>query len=530
MSLYHCIDLIEKELDILEKKEKYGYLRRFVANFLRPRVRSYGCLFFSEDKEFLIDLKEKLQTRISEDNYENLGLEIEIIKNYLRKNLHLRENKGLSWIFYDLDSIKARYQNRHNLNTDTSDEIYVKFQQRPYRIATLRQDTLFKMGISRGACYGYTNAMVDPTLSPYFKENTGEIIKLELTKKIYDYQKNQSDRQKDQEFIKNTRLTRLYFCPNSGKQAEKIWTFSKKNENKDLCLTRRTGNMNGHATYVSFQTDGVLRYADSNHGIYLFKNKNDFIDFYVAADRIQKKQHGIAFHFYSLSEKKYCPNNNTSNDSKTFAGKIRTLLTGSKYNNFLARQMDWLVGMCMGVLIGGVVGAVIGGLLGSVIPIFGTALGVAFGGMIGGYIGGVGMGGSMWFAGRRGYHGLLAIPFLLRETWYNFAKRISYPFSLQQRQQVTNLSSQPEPMTSFLQEEHSHFSYANILRQVASPNVNIGELSAQVGEPLMLQPKNNVPPIFEQRRSTLSLFSYLWNTNKKPPEQIQTLPSIQHVP
>jgi translation initiation factor IF-3 len=79
--------------------------------------------------------------------------------------------------------------------------------------------------------------MADPQISPYQEGNYGQLM--DLTQKIYEYQKNQRNRKKDQETIQSTRLTREYFCPDYSKQAEKIWLFAEYNKGKELNLYRR---------------------------------------------------------------------------------------------------------------------------------------------------------------------------------------------------------------------------------------------------------------------------------------------------
>ena len=61
---------------------------------------------------------------------------------------------------------------------------------------------------------------------------TGIPFRIDLTQQVHDYQKNQSDRKKDRQYIQRTRLTREYFCPRPEVQAEKIWQFANSKENK----------------------------------------------------------------------------------------------------------------------------------------------------------------------------------------------------------------------------------------------------------------------------------------------------------
>ena len=435
MSLYICIDLIELQLD----KWRLGNLTPWqsVINFFSNSAKAEYHNSFTMDKAFLETLKEQLEQRAAENNYANLSAEIQLIKNHLNLKQTTIKNT-LKYILDDLTEIDNRIKNKKAIETNglnskvdgmrinnsslTSDD-YARFQTPEYRIATVKQSNLEKMGKSRGECYGFTYAMVDPELSPY--KNPG--ITIDLNREIHRYQRNQFVREKDQQSIKRTRLTREYFCPDSRKQAQQILGVAEKNKGKELYLERRCSS-GGHACYLSVQDDGKIRYMDPNHGAYLFQSQNDFIDFYTIA-AVKEKEAGADFRFYSLSELKYDKNLELT-ESKTWQGTIRSFLTGSKYrdNSLLSLIVTSSIYMALGAVIGTGIGAALGAAIGSAVPVIGTTIGAAVGAMLGSVIGGVAGKLLTTMAYRRGHTGILSIPHLIQDSWYSFKEnRLSRP-------------------------------------------------------------------------------------------------------
>ncbi|MCL9684392.1 hypothetical protein [Legionella maioricensis] len=381
------------------------------------------------DQEFLKNLEKKLGQRIINDNYEALSEDIKLIENYLASNKQTLIKDSLIFVLDDLKDIdnKITKINKSSVEEDYSkvDEIqtkdsltsndYARFQTPEYRIAEINQGKLPKLGTSRGECYGFTYAMVDPKFSPY----KNQAVKIDLTKEVHNYQKSQLDREKDQKTVKRTRLTREYFCPDYQQQAQQILDVAKENKGGELQLTRRS-SMIGHACYVSVQDDGGIRYMDPNHGAYLFQSPKDFIDFYVAASK-NDKEAGVDFRFYSLSELNY-DEKETLAESKTWQGVIRSFLTGSKYNdnNSLSSRVTSGIYTALGAGVGAGAGAAFGAAIGSVFPIIGTAVGAIIGAVLGTLIGG----GAGWslntFAQRNGHYGILSIPHLIQDNWHSF--------------------------------------------------------------------------------------------------------------
>lgn len=402
MSLYQCIDLIDEYLKKYESRRLHFFR---TASFLSP-----------VDKEFVLTLRDKLNNRVNQDDYANLSNEIELIAKYLQMNTHISKKNELHFILNDLTIIQRKY-NRVNTPSNSSLSIeYQKFQVFPYRIAELKQGKSFRLGGSKGECYGFTFSMVDPEISPY--KNPDYFV--QLNEKIHNYQKNQLDRNKDQDIIKRKRLTREHFCPNPRKQAEKIYNFAKRHEEKELLLSKRA-SVGAHACYVSQQKEGI-RYMDPNHGVYLFNNKIDFIDFYEAASKLDKK-YGADFRFYQIDELKYDPNNELT-ESKTIMGKVRTLLTGNKYRDHQGFYGITILGIYFTMGTG--IGAVIGGLIGSAIM---PGIGTIVGSLIGGTIGVFTSVGLSFMAISYEHGGVLGVPHFIENFMYNVVQKIRNIFS-----------------------------------------------------------------------------------------------------
>ena len=198
------------------------------------------------------------------------------------------------------------------------------------------------MGLSKGACLGFTYAMVDPHLSPY--KNPGKSIA--LTQEVHDYQKYQRNRDKDQGRIKQTRLMINRYCSDQEQQAHDILKQATHHQSEEFLLIKRCSG-SGHACYLSVQENGAIRYMDPNMGAYLFKHEKDFIDFYVTASGYEK-QFGHCFNVYSLSSLKY----DETMESKTWAGLLRSVLTGSKYQDKARLSKGFVTGLYVALGIG----------------------------------------------------------------------------------------------------------------------------------------------------------------------------------
>ncbi|KTD30448.1 hypothetical protein [Legionella maceachernii] len=393
MSLYQCIDLLDAQLSRLmttnpnstTKKGEYSALSR-------------------ADKRFLTELRNDLCCRVSTDNYCDLSREIHRIETYINIHKHLRRDYYLNEILLDLKTIKNGYEqfNPHYKGFHTKKGVYEKFQTPEYCIAELNQSKSYRLGMSEGECYGFTMIMVDPNYSPY--KNKG--MKIGLNEQVHRYQKHQGDRILDQALIKKVRLTHEIFCPEPKQQAKEIFNFANANQGKEFELTRRDV-MKFHACYLSVQQDTEIRYMDPEHGVYLFRNKNDFIDFYVAAAK-KDKEDGVDFHFYRLTELIYDKDHRLI-DSKTKMGKIRTLLTGAKYDDGV--NSAEFINTC--IHFAG--GALLGGLAAVMTPIVGGGLSVtAAGGLFGGLV----LTGLSKLARNSGHYGLLGIPHFIQDNWY----------------------------------------------------------------------------------------------------------------
>ena len=420
MSLYSCIDLIDTQLKKSGTKD-LNLLER-VGIILSNKLKEEYAAPSPADIELMTILKEKLSHRALEDNYIGLEEEIELIKEYVRLNESPSQEGCLLPVLADLVEIQRRFDkiNQPNKHSPPNPAEYRKFQTPEYRIAQLDQNESYRLGTSLGECYGFTYAMVDPGISPY--KNSEKVI--DLNQQIYNYQKNQIERNLDQGQVKRIRLTREHFCPNPRQQAEEILLFAEQNEEKELSLHRRS-SVGLHASYISKQSDGKIRYMDPNHGVYLFKNQNDFIEFYIAAAQ-KDKQMGVDFHFYSLSQLQWDPDNQLS-ESISIMGKIRSLLTGSKYQD--GAQPSTLVNQSAHFLAGAAIGAIIGGAVGSVLPIIGTTFGAAIGAMVGG----IALRELSNIAKQNGHRGLLGIPHYIQDSLYqlkeDFKEKLSNLFS-----------------------------------------------------------------------------------------------------
>jgi len=425
MSVYSCIDLINQAIT-----PSTGTL-----NKMRIVVGLKSTHLIGDEREFLIKISNHLQIIAPSSDYQTQEI-IELykvlkeIKDYSASHAQSKQlSELLTKISLDLQAVVDRTINLNiklppKKNDGIINDAYTALVNSPLLVKSINQGKLAELGNDLGGCYGFTFSMADSALSPYKGENNERQIK--FSKEIYEYQTNQTNRNKDQGKIKKTRLTRKFFCPSFKQQAENLYEIANQRPGKDLAVML-SGKVGAHSVYLSRQDDGKIRYMDPNHGAFLFDTKEQFIAAYrlLYMQQSQQTDGNAVFQFYSVDQLREDPQLKEK-ESRTFAGKIRTLLTGSKYldNHFIPRFIN--IGLSAGV------GALVGGIVGSVLPVIGTLIGVVIGGIIGG------MGGSVAItqAERRGHFGLLGVIHACKEQLYRFKESMKGKLGIQRDNDV----------------------------------------------------------------------------------------------
>lgn len=248
---------------------------------------------------------------IQSDDYSRLADDLVLITGELEDEFYKIIPK-LSWVMEDFQAIAGE-----NIYPDQDPNRAFSFSR--YQILNFQQH-YFPIGIEGGFCNGITLAMVVPHLSPYFAEGKKQF---RLSKEIYDFQNGQLNRKKDQESIKQKRLTRRHYCPQKRKQANEIFNKALAFKGKDLHLSLRFEHA-AHACYLKVLAEDEIYYMDPNFGAYIFDSKAAFTQFYV--------QHTLKTNYklYELSEMIYDPNHELKEDL-SISGMWRTFLTGPKY-------------------------------------------------------------------------------------------------------------------------------------------------------------------------------------------------------
>lgn len=210
---------------------------------------------------------------------------------------------------------------------DPDFKIYTKYQGPTYRIQEIRQGICPSIGKSGGMCYGITYSMANPATSPY--HSLPKAAPFNLTEAIENYQHGQGSEIDDQKTIKRTRITGKVSGADMTKQADDILKTASLYPEKDLLLMQRYGR-SAHACYLSVKpSTNKIHYMDPNHGAYWFNNPAEFIKFYCVIYKTHRPKS------YELDLLVFDPNNQEK-PSRTFAGKLRSLLTGSKYTKSTA--------------------------------------------------------------------------------------------------------------------------------------------------------------------------------------------------
>ncbi|MCL9683772.1 hypothetical protein [Legionella maioricensis] len=374
MSIYSCADRVKQALN----------------NPVRPLE--------DEERLFLEDVKARLksigQEGYNESKQKDLGDLIECLRDYKANCSDPGLNKLFRFIIKDLTIVKDGRKQIHQSDDPNSDSETHRLKESPSEINEqykallnsrllvnkLVQGEMKELGTSLGGCYGLTMSMADSDLSPY--KNKGK-EHIEFNKAIYKYQRNQSNREKDQKYIKTTRLTTKTFCPSLTQQAEKLYKIASEHVGEDLSVTLQCKH-GRHGTYLSIQDDQKIRYADANHGVFLFDNKEQFISAYKLMNQYDNQRlPDYAFTFFSVSQLKEDKNNELT-ESNTLTGKWRSLLTGRKYeSDSVISQLELAIPISFGALAGGAIGVVVGVAIGGLDPIGGLTTASIAGASIG---------------------------------------------------------------------------------------------------------------------------------------------------
>ena len=425
MSVYSCIDLINKSIT-----PSTGIL-----NQMRIVVGLKSNHLIGDERKFLMQISDHLHTVTLSSDYQSQEIAVlnKVLKDIKKYSMSHTPSKQLSELLTKISldlqavvdkatepSVKSSPKKEQGIINDE----YQALIDSPLLVKSINQGKLAELGNDFGGCYGFTFSMADSALSPYKSENKGRQIK--FSKEIYDYQTNQTNRNKDQGKIKKTRLTRKLFCPSFRQQAENLYEIANQRPGKDLSFIL-SGKVGAHSVYLSRQEDGKIRYMDPNHGAFLFDTKEQFIAAYMLLYMQQSQQTGgmAVFQFYSVEQLREDPQLREK-ESRTFAGKIRTLLTGSKYldNHLAPRFIN--IGLSAGV------GALVGGIIGSVFPGVGTLIGA----VIGGVVGGIGGFGATRLAEKRGHFGLLGVLHAGKEQLYRFKESMKDKLGIQRDNDV----------------------------------------------------------------------------------------------
>ncbi len=396
MSLFDCVDLLEER----QKELDHGptYIQHFLNFFSEDRKSEY---FNSVEYEgqFIDTLKNKLISRLNNDDYHNIAEDIESINHFLENQL--TPTSHYIQIKNDLIRTNRLLNQRYRSTTLLKNPNYMKYQNSDYKIAAINQTIDYRLGASEGVCLGYTYAMVDSNLSPY--KNPGREIP--FTRTIHDYQINQFS---ESHRIKRQRMTRRHFCPDIHKQAEEIFGIAEQHIGSEFDISR-LGNYRGHSVYLSIQPDLQIRYMDANHGAYLFKTRSEWHEFYVLTSN-HSKHIGNKYTSYRIDEL-HDAQDNVYVEQYTFEGKIRTLLTGPKYTQFSLALLTAVIASIVAIkfilylFMSIVLSAVcISVSLSSPFVLISFILVDILSGI----------------AALKGYFGMLAIPHLLEEYWYDF--------------------------------------------------------------------------------------------------------------
>lgn len=205
MSVYDCVDAINWFLD-------NGSSHKPVDGALQAKLSR---------------LREKLEKFSPEPTEEQLE---ELIQEANPEMVSTKQAKVLlENISNDLKSIMRVQSTSPPRPSKVPKELRGKYRELMQSTALfrpIRQGSIKALGKSEGACLGFTRMMASSTSNIYNPEDRHKPIP--FNREVHDFQRWQQSRKKDQGNIKETRLTRKHFCPDSKQRAEEIYEIASK--------------------------------------------------------------------------------------------------------------------------------------------------------------------------------------------------------------------------------------------------------------------------------------------------------------
>ncbi len=421
MSLYACVDSLNNCLNELEKRkpEDKWYIKH--TEFVTRHEQ------WLAEKKFITELRDSIEKRSKFEDYQNLDQEINCINDYIKDNPNSELSYYLRPISNDLQKIittiiEGELGAMPSSNALVPEALFPNIPTNPFYYIELGQMSEPRLGLSRGECGGYVMALAEKLTDD--EPDLTQLTAFKFNKVIHDYQKNLLDRNKDQGKIKSVRLTRVHFCADYRQQATEILATATQHRGKGLELIRYS-EAPAHACYLRMSSsDSSIIYMDPNAGLFKFQNQEDFISIYSYLSQRDVQQGGKNYRFnrYELRELRVERPSQSLSESISWAGKVRTLLTGHKYNGFgyefvkfASKAFNFVVGGAIGAWIAVIVTAaspvLASAVVGSVvfpIPILGTVVGA----LLGLYL-------SVMAYNSR-HQGILAVPHYLQDRWHDF--------------------------------------------------------------------------------------------------------------
>lgn len=395
MSLYYCVDLLTWRIQSIESRQHNYFYTRLMRHTHLNRL--------AHEKELAKLLLTSFERRVQEDDYQDLNYESELIQRYTER--FGRNPRYLTEIEQDLRHIGELIQ-RHPKHAQYRNPLLGKYETSKYKIACINQGRDYRLGKSKGECFGYAYAMAVPELSLFKRRNntsirTNPIPKFDFNQTIYDYQKNQHNPDRK---IRKIRLTHRIFCPDIEKQAIQLLSLLKKRPGQEFYI--RLQHRNGaHAIYLASDDNGFINYMDANCGAYIFKKPKDFVNFYILYYSINyRRNNDSKYKFYEVAKILY-DDDETIRESKTLKGKFRTFLSGAKYADSVLLS-TFISGLLYYALIAAISYPIIILQPVAFAVIFVVLFIIIF---------------TLFFvAASKGYNGLFGIPDYIRELWHDF--------------------------------------------------------------------------------------------------------------
>lgn len=188
----------------------------------------------------------------------------------------------------------------------------------------------WRQGTSAQTGYGYVMSLALPKNGELTAKGSVFTMSMESDR----FETYRLDKNKDQSDIKHNRITPLVVS-NTEERADALLRLAKKNINRHLSIKLLSRGFYERYSYLHFKIKDkkkTILFCDPRHGLFQFEDEEEFLFFYEMLYAKEQMQTELCWNRYQVSYMRYAP---SEKPMFTWTGKVRSFLTGLKYNTSL---------------------------------------------------------------------------------------------------------------------------------------------------------------------------------------------------